>query len=107
MKRSWSRLVAPALLLVGMTTVVALPVLGQEEGETTETTAPATGTTLPAEQIDPAVPVGTAAENPPQPDWTYRYLIPTGLVLAVIVVLMTSIRYFTNVVRKRYRIIEE
>jgi hypothetical protein len=34
-------------------------------------------------------------------------MIPTALVLAALVVLLTSIRYFTNVVRKRYRIVEE
>ena len=42
-----------------------------------------------------------------QADWTYRYLVPTGLALAVLVAVLTSIRYFTNVVRKRYRIVEE
>lgn len=40
-------------------------------------------------------------------DWTYRYLIPTGIVLAVLVIVITTIQYFTSVVRKRYRIVKE
>jgi hypothetical protein len=34
-------------------------------------------------------------------------MIPTGLALAAIVILATAIKYFTDVVRKRYRIVEE
>ena len=57
--------------------------------------------------LEPAVPIPVEAESEVVPDWTYRYLVPAGLLLAVVVVLMTSIQYFTNVVRKRYRIVEE
>ena len=58
-------------------------------------------------QHQPAVPIEPPAETPTVLDWTYRYLIPTALIIAVLVVVVTSIRYFTNVVRKRYRIVEE
>jgi hypothetical protein len=34
-------------------------------------------------------------------------MIPTTLALAAVIILLTSIRYFTDVVRKRYRIVEE
>jgi hypothetical protein len=34
-------------------------------------------------------------------------MIPTGIVLAVLVILITTIQYFTSVVRKRYRIVKE
>ncbi|HEX6947659.1 MAG TPA: hypothetical protein VF246_09950 [Acidimicrobiia bacterium] len=86
--------------------VIALPAVAQEG--TTTTTAPASSTTAaPAEQLNPAIPADTTVPPPSTPDWTYRYLIPTGLVIAGLVVVITSIRYFTNVVRKRYRIIEE
>ena len=34
-------------------------------------------------------------------------MIPTGIVLAVIVIVMTTIQYFTRVVRKRYRVVKE
>jgi hypothetical protein len=40
-----------------------------------------------------------------QPDWTYRFFIPTLLVIAAVVVIFTVVRYFTNVVRKRYRVV--
>jgi hypothetical protein len=99
-----SRIILGSLAFVALMTVVASPVLGQEP---TDTTVPAESTTLPAEQIDPVVPVEPPVEAAATLDWTYRYLIPTGLVLAVVVILITSIRYFTNVVRRRYRIIEE
>jgi hypothetical protein len=97
------------LALVGLLALltVANPAFATDEGETTDTTVPASGTTIPLEQIDPAVPVQPPPENPTTLDWTYRYMIPTALVIAVAVVLLTSIRYFTNVVRKRYRIVEE
>jgi uncharacterized BrkB/YihY/UPF0761 family membrane protein len=61
----------------------------------------------PALGQGPAVPVEPPADTSTALDWTYRYLIPTGLLIAVVVVVMTTIRYFTNVVRKRYRIVEE
>jgi hypothetical protein len=99
-----SRIILGTLALVAFMTLVAAPALGQEPADTT---IPAEGTSAPAESIDPAVPIEPPAETSTTLDWTYRYLIPTALVLAVVVVLMTSIRYFTNVVRKRYRIIEE
>jgi hypothetical protein len=98
-----ARLVGSAfglLAFFALIAVLALPALGQEDDGTTTTTAP-------AEQIVPAVPIEPAAAAPSTTDWTYRYLIPTGLVLAAVVILITSVRYFTNVVRKRYRIVEE
>ena len=84
--------------------VLAIPARAQEEDPSSTTT---TSTTAPAENLTPAVPIEPPDEPPASVDWTNRYLIPTGIVLAGLVVLLTSIRYFTNVVRKRYRIIEE
>ncbi len=81
--------------------VLALPAMAQEDGSTTTTS------TAPAQNLTPAVPIEPPVDTPAVLDWTYRFLIPTGLVLAGLVILITSIRYFTNVVRKRYRIIEE
>lgn len=57
--------------------------------------------------VEPAVPVTTPDAAEATPDWTYRYLIPTGIVIAAVIVLITTIQYFTAVVRKRYRIIDE
>ena len=97
---------AAALFVLGALVVMfALPVLAAEESE--EAPADTSTTVAPSSGLDPAVEVAEVEEAPGQADWTYRYLVPTGLALAVVVALLTSIRYFTNVVRKRYRIVEE
>lgn len=57
--------------------------------------------------ITPAVEVTTPPPEIAAADWTYRYLVPTGIALAILVVIATTGQYFTNVVRKRYRIVEE
>jgi phosphatidylglycerophosphate synthase len=97
------RLLAVALV----TSVVAL--LSLPLGATTTTEAGTeTGTTeatTPAVTIEPAVPVDTTPVPETNPDWTYRFFIPTLLVLAVLVVIVTVIQYFTRVVRNRYRIV--
>jgi hypothetical protein len=95
-------------LALSVVVTLALPVLAQEQGggdgATTTTVSGSTTTTI---QLVPAVPINPPDTPEAVPDWTYRYLVPTGLVLAALVILMTSIRYFTNVVRKRYRTVEE
>ncbi|HEY7584319.1 MAG TPA: hypothetical protein VIB78_11980 [Acidimicrobiia bacterium] len=67
------------------------------------TTAGESATT--GEPIVPAVSVEVTEPPETQPDWTYRFFIPTLLVLAALVVIATVIQYFTRVVRKRYRVI--
>ena len=62
-----------------------------------------TGATAPVVTIEPAVPVDTTPAEQTNPDWTYRFFIPTLLALAVLVVIVTVIQYFTRVVRNRYR----
>lgn len=99
------------LILLSLAMLIPAVAFAQEEGETTTTVA-GTETTVgeaPATTtgLRPAVEVLDEEEAPATPDWTYRYLIPTALVLAVLIVLVTSIRYFSDVVRKRYRVIEE
>lgn len=86
---------------------------GMESGTTAATTGDGTGTTgagtatteatAPAVTIQPAVPVDTTPPEQTNPDWTYRFFIPTLLVLAALVVIVTVIQYFTRVVRNRYR----
>jgi phosphatidylglycerophosphate synthase len=86
---------------------------GVESGTTAATTGDGTGTTgagtatteatAPAVTIQPAVPVDTTPPEQTNPDWTYRFFIPTLLVLAALVVIVTVIQYFTRVVRNRYR----
>lgn len=94
-----SRILSLALIVGVLMLTVAVPVLGQDEGSSN---APASDSGL-----TPAVELEPEAEAEVLPDWTYRYMIPAGLVLAAVVILLTSIRYFTNVVRKRYRIVQE
>jgi len=95
------------LVLVTLTWVFALSVQAQEESDATTTTVAGSETTVADTGLVPAVPIESEEEAPVTPDWTYRYLVPTALVLAVLIVLVTSIRYFSDVVRKRYRVIEE
>jgi hypothetical protein len=105
-----TRMLATAALLIALfTLMIALPALAQEDGETpTETTQPAEGSQpLPEVTVQPAVPVTDAAADEAQLDWTYRYMIPTALVLGVLVIVVTAGQYFVSVVRKRYRIVEE
>jgi hypothetical protein len=82
-------LVAGPLLVLSAMILAALPALAQEG------------------DLEPAIPIEPQVESATALDWTYRYLIPTALVIAVAVVIMTTVRYFTNVVRSRYRIVEE
>lgn len=76
------------------------------EGGEDEGAGEATTTTI-ATGLSPAVEVGDDAPAEATADWTYRYMIPTALALAAVIILFTAIRYFTDVVRKRYRIVEE
>ncbi len=82
-----------ALSAAVLVVATAAPVLAQEDSSDSG--------------LIPAVQIEDSAQIEALPDWTYRYIIPTGLALAAVVILLTSIRYFTNVVRKRYRIVEE
>lgn len=87
----------------GSETTIATNEGAGTEGEETGTESETVVTT----DIKPAVEVTTPPLEAETADWTYRYLIPTGIALAVLVILATSGQYFTNVVRRRYRIIEE
>jgi hypothetical protein len=112
------RLLAAAFGL-SVVALISLPVIATTTtGETTtteagtETTTTEAGTetgtteaTAPAVTIEPAVPVDTTPVPETNPDWTYRFFIPTLLVLAALVVIVTVIQYFTRVVRNRYRIV--
>ncbi len=72
---------------------------------TVPTTAPSDAETTTTAVIEPAVPVTEAPPSPAKVDWTYRYFIPTLLILAVLVVVGTVVQYFLRVVRKRYRVV--
>lgn len=108
MKRTRRRSILLALLAL-MAFGFAIPALATEETE-----EPALISEEPAEEavptnadMEPAVEITTPPASDTALDWTYRYMIPLGIVIAIIVVIVTSVQYFTNVVRKRYRIVEE
>lgn len=102
-----TRRIAFLLVLASLLGLVfAAPTLATEE--TTEPTE-ATTETVPVvvTDIEPAVVITVPADAGVTPDWTYRYLIPAGIALIVLIILATTGQYFTSVVRKRYRIVEE
>lgn len=94
------------LLVALLTTLLSVSAFAASEGGESEPEEVAPTTTINS-GLSPAVPIdNTQAEEAPL-DWTYRYMIPTALALAAIIVLLTAIKYFTDVVRRRYRIVEE
>jgi hypothetical protein len=95
-------LLVVGVLLAGISAVALAAEGGDEEGGAAEVT-----TTTIASGLSPAVSIEDAETAPPTEDWTYRYMIPTALILAVVIILLTAVKYFTDVVRKRYRILEE
>ena len=105
MKR-FSRIATLVVLLAGHAAFTITPALATE-GSEEETSTTVSEEPAPTSGIEPAVPVSTPESTEPLPDWTYRYMIPTGIVLAVLVIVMTTIQYFTRVVRKRYRVVKE
>ena len=61
---------------------------------------------IPGGVPQPAVIVTENEGIPEAPAWTSRYLIPTSIAIATIVVLGNIIQYFRKVVKKRYRVVE-
>lgn len=98
------------LVVTGLlVSVFSLMAMAADEGGTEEEGGSddgATTTTIDS-GLTPAVPVVVEEAEPELADWTYRYIVPTGVLLAVVIVLVTAIKYFTDVVRKRYRIVDE
>jgi phosphatidylglycerophosphate synthase len=100
------------LLLLICSLLGALAVPGLATDETTTDTGSTDTSVVEQEELEgtqgpePAitVPAPTAEEVPA--DWTYRFLIPTLIALAAIVVIVTTIQYFLQVVRKRYKVVE-
>ena len=99
-----SRVLALAVL-AGAILTISTTAFATEGSEETSTTV--TDSSVPAVDFEPAVPVTTPDTVEPVPDWTYRYLVPTGIAIALLIAVITSIQYFTRVVRERYRIVEE
>lgn len=106
MARMKPRAVKTVMLALTALLAMLLPLsaLAAEGGEGEEPVEETT-TTIDSGLV-PAVDMGGETPEAADVDWTYRYLIPTGLALAAIIIVITSVKYFTDVVRKRYRIVE-
>lgn len=107
--RSMSRTGRNSLLLLIVGFLIAgfsiVALAAEESGDDEGGAGDATTTTIES-GLSPAVSVDGEEAAPAEVDWTYRYMIPTGLVIAAVIILATAIKYFTDVVRKRYRIVE-
>ena len=93
-------------LIAILTTMLSMSALAASEGGESEPEEVAPTTTINS-GLSPAVPIDNTQPDEAPLDWTYRYMIPTALALAAVIVLLTAIKYFTDVVRRRYRIVEE
>lgn len=80
--------------------------LATEEPDTTVTSVVDQDALEGSQGPTPAITIPLPVADDTPVDWTYRYLVPTLLALAVIVVISTTIQYFTRVVRKRYKVVE-
>jgi len=55
----------------------------------------------------PAIVIEEEVEVEEDVAWTYRFLIPTSVAIAVLVIIGNVIQYFRQVTRKRYKVIEK
>ena len=55
----------------------------------------------------PAIVIEEEIEAEEDSAWTYRFLIPTSVAIAVLVIIGNVIQYFRQVTRKRYKVIEK
>ena len=95
-------LLALVLLCLWLGALMVAPV-GAEEGDPAEepaTEGPAAG--VP----EPAVPVPDDSPAQPDPEWSYRFLVPATLLLGTVAVVGAIIMYFVRVTKNRYRVIK-
>lgn len=59
----------------------------------------------PADAPVPAVPVPDDPPAEPEPEWSYRFLVPATLLLGTAAVVGAIIMYFVRVTKNRYRVI--
>ena len=55
----------------------------------------------------PEIVIEDSPEQVEDIDWTYRFLIPTTVAIATLVILGNVVQYFRQVTRKRYKVIEK
>ena len=88
------------LFLIITPAISALAVNHTEEDETQQGTM---SENLPV----PAIVIEEPPEQIEDVAWTYRFLIPTTVAIATLVILGNVIQYFRQVTRKRYKVIEK
>ena len=60
------------------------------------------------EQIPvPAIVIEEEIEVPEDPQWTYKFLIPTSVAIATLVIIGNIVQYFRQVTKKRYKLIKK
>ncbi len=60
------------------------------------------------EQIPvPAIVIEEEVEVPEDPQWTYKFLIPTSVAIATLVIIGNIVQYFRQVTKKRYKVIKK
>jgi len=55
----------------------------------------------------PAIVIEEEVEVDEDSAWTYRFLIPTSVAIALLVIIGNVVQYFRQVTRKRYKVIEK
>ena len=85
-----------ALVVLWLGSLVVAP-LGAQEDDPSESPA--------AEVPEPAVPVPDDSPAQPDPEWSYRFLVPATLLLGTVAVVGAIIMYFVRVTKNRYRVI--
>ena len=63
--------------------------------------------TVPENLPVPAIIIEEPPEQIEDVAWTYKFLIPTTVAIATLVILGNIIQYFRQVTRKRYKVIEK
>ncbi len=53
-----------------------------------------------------AVPIPNDPPPDPDPEWSYRFLVPATMLLGTVAVVGATIMYFIRVTRKRYRVVK-
>ena len=86
-----------AWLLVGLVLGAWLVAYPLQAGAADETPA--------ADVPVPAVPVPDDPPAEPEPEWSYRFLVPATLLLGTAAVVGAIIMYFVRVTKNRYRVI--
>ena len=55
----------------------------------------------------PAIVIEEEVEVPEDPQWTYKFLIPTSVAIATLVIIGNIVQYFRQVTKKRYKVIKK